>query len=79
VVKKEKRLSLGSDFSLSRRISAAARSTLRVARVTRTYDTAFKDIIAHLCLVVKKQRMEIDALVYELCGLVGAMEEQIDG
>ena len=40
VVEMKKRLTLGPDFSLSRRISAPARSTLRVARVTRLYDAA---------------------------------------
>ena len=40
VVEMKKRLTLGPDFSLSRRISASARSTLRVARVTRLYDAA---------------------------------------
>jgi len=40
VVEMKKRLTLGPDFSLSRRISAPARSTLRVAKVTRLYDAA---------------------------------------
>ncbi len=36
------RLTLGSDFSLSRPISGAARSILRTAKVTRFYDTTLK-------------------------------------
>lgn len=39
------RIDLGLDFSLSRSISGKARSVLRTAKVTRTYET-FNNILA---------------------------------